>query len=467
MDHQFYNEDFDFEELIREKSDQVKMYPSDRVWNGIQRTLHGYRKWYRYSLVMALAGFSYFSFFLNNEAPKPQLADVNKKKETVSTVASSNGNSSTGKLVSMRSTKPTLKSSTASIKSTESTIGQPISSATGSAFAADQPPLETALTAAATNENNTIPAVEKDWNGDDQSITNVADQMKDSAETSTSLSSVEPRDDQAQLDRLKINWLQENAAYNLAVAPKKKMSWQFAVSPTMNYRKLVGNDNARLPSDVRIVPLALTVEGGLKNLVKHNPAVGFEASSMMVFAVNSQFRFKSGFQFNYSKYNIQAYSTYSPDRATIALGSSAWGGVSPNAISTYSNIGNFGGSSEAALKNEYYQISMPFGVEWSFIGKRRLQMGIGTTLQPTYLLNRDSYLITTDYKNYTKQPSLVSRWNLNAGLEAFLSYETSGYKVQLGPQFRYQLFSTYTNKYPIHEYLMEYGIKLAFSKTVH
>jgi hypothetical protein len=245
------------------------------------------------------------------------------------------------------------------------------------------------------------------------------------------------------------------------------MSWQFAVSPTMNYRKLVGNDNARLPSEVRIVPLALTVEGGLKNLVKHNPAVGFEASSMMVFAINSSFRFKSGFQFNYSKYNIQAYNSSAPDRATIALGSSAWGGVSPNAITTYSSIGNFGGNSETALKNEYYQISMPFGVEWAFIGKRRLQMGIGTTLQPTYLLNRDSYLITTDYKNYTKQPSLVSRWNLNAGVEAFLSYETSGYKIQLGPQFRYQLFSTYTNKYPIHEYLMEYGIRLAFSKTVH
>jgi hypothetical protein len=46
MERSFYNEDFDFEELIRQKSDQYKLYPSDKVWRGINNSLHPTRKWY-------------------------------------------------------------------------------------------------------------------------------------------------------------------------------------------------------------------------------------------------------------------------------------------------------------------------------------------------------------------------------------------------------------------------------------
>jgi hypothetical protein len=91
---------------------------------------------------------------------------------------------------------------------------------------------------------------------------------------------------------------------------------------------------------------------------------------------------------------------------------------------------------------------------------------VAGTFQPTYLLNRNSYLITTDYKNYTREPSLVRRWNVNAGVETYVAYNTGTVRWQLGPQFRYQMLSTYQNKYPIKEYLMEYGFKIGVSKTI-
>jgi hypothetical protein len=100
------------------------------------------------------------------------------------------------------------------------------------------------------------------------------------------------------------------------------------------------------------------------------------------------------------------------------------------------------------------------------IGNGKLQFNVAGTIQPTYLMNRNSYLLTTDYLNYTKEPSLFRRWNVNGGLEAFLSYQIGGFRWQIGPQFRYQLLSTYTNKYPIKENLMEYGIKIGISKTI-
>ena len=55
---------------------------------------------------------------------------------------------------------------------------------------------------------------------------------------------------------------------------------------------------------------------------------------------------------------------------------------------------------------------------------------------------------------------------MNAGAEAYRSYNHNGVKWQVGPQFRYQLFSSYNKAYPIKEYLMEYGIKVGITKTI-
>lgn len=110
---------------------------------------------------------------------------------------------------------------------------------------------------------------------------------------------------------------------------------------------------------------------------------------------------------------------------------------------------------------------MPIGVEYKVLGSEsKLQLNIAATIQPTYLLNRNSYLITTDYKGYMRQPSLVRRWNANGGLETYVSYHTGSVRWQVGPQFRYQLLSTYSRKYPIKEQLMEYGFKIGVTKTL-
>lgn len=109
---------------------------------------------------------------------------------------------------------------------------------------------------------------------------------------------------------------------------------------------------------------------------------------------------------------------------------------------------------------------MPLGFEVRVFGDDKLQFNVASTIQPTYLLNRNTYLITTDLKNYTKEPSLVRRWNVNTGAEAYVSYTRGDVKWQVGPQFRYQLLSSYQNVYPIKEYLMEYGIKVGITKTI-
>src|ERR1700743_3768572 len=50
----FYSDDF--EQLIREKTEQYKMYPSERVWKGVHNSLHTKRKWFISSMSLLVIG---------------------------------------------------------------------------------------------------------------------------------------------------------------------------------------------------------------------------------------------------------------------------------------------------------------------------------------------------------------------------------------------------------------------------
>jgi hypothetical protein len=88
---------------------------------------------------------------------------------------------------------------------------------------------------------------------------------------------------------------------------------------------------------------------------------------------------------------------------------------------------------------------------------------MAATIQPTYVLGDRAYLISTDYKNYSQVPWLMRRWNVNTSLETFVSYSTGTLRWQVGPQVRYQLLSSFVEKYPVKENLFDYGLKIAVS----
>lgn len=272
-------------------------------------------------------------------------------------------------------------------------------------------------------------------------------------------------DDGSQEDMKRINWLQENAVYKLMPPPLRRVSWQIAFAPTMNYRKLTGSGNGNGQFNVKNVPVAMDQNVDPDKLVNHKPALGFELGTHILYAVTKNISLRAGVQFNYSRYDIQAYTSATPDQATITL-DNASGRHSNDSLTSLTRLRNFGGDASQNLRNQYFQLTAPVGLEMRILGNEKLQLNIAGTIQPTYLLNRNTYLITTDYKNYTQEPSLVRRWNVNTSAELFVSYKTGGLKWQVGPQFRYQLFSSYIKEYPIREYLMEYGIKIGVTKTI-
>jgi hypothetical protein len=134
-----------------------------------------------------------------------------------------------------------------------------------------------------------------------------------------------------------------------------------------------------------------------------------------------------------------------------------------DSLNAVTNYNNFGGYRSNWLENFYFQVSAPVGMELKLKGDDKMQFGIATTIQPTYVLGDRVYLISTDYKNYAEVPRLIRRWNVNTNLETYVAYSTGRLKWQVGPQVRYQLLSSFVKKYPVKEHLFDFGLKMGVS----
>jgi len=456
----FYNDEF--EELIRQKTDQYKMYPSDKVWKEIYNSLHTRRRRFIIGMSVLISGILVIA---GKELLTPAKNMAVTRKAVATDVSKPNPQDIAAafqafKKVDLTQAVPVIPDKLA--------IRQIIPFA----ILADQ-------------GENKVPSPSADYNN--LPVEQIPDDIpkyisanisieKTAAEVNTDLAEPSPKSGSDisnigrkdlgvynESDKKQMDWLQEYAMQHLTPIKKNKFTWQIYVSPTVNYRSLSGVDYSRVRSTIQNVPIALVHFGNVNDFVDHTPAVGYEFGGSMLYKLTRNLSFKAGLQFNYSRYIIRAFNS-NPELATIQLNS--YYGYLADSITGYTNVRNFSGKSSENLQNKYYQLSAPIGLEMRIIGNGKLQFNIAGTIQPTYLLNRNSYILTTDYVNYTKEASLFRRWNVNGGLEAFLSYEIGGLRWQIGPQFRYQLLSTYTDKYPIKENLIEYGFKIGISKII-
>jgi hypothetical protein len=550
----FYSDDF--EELIRGKTEQYKMYPSERVWKGVHNSLHTKRKWFIGSMSLLVVGILFMAgkeLIAPSHAPlrKPftntltaDEADVTKAATAESIphaplaaayrTAGATNSSKHGDSGSTRNEEPDQSFRGLSItlshpviipadisellsravrlpdhapaltviaarlpaeqgtgKSSEDGIaertdgsfagsslrhesdGSPAGRSETREAAANSLTEEDSdpLTAHSVLESLSAQGVQNArYNKGKGSLARTMTDrtsvrggtLKDSAAAFTRASSAVIGENS---DRQRINWLHDYAL-NILPAPSQqpRTYLQLILSPTVNYRTLSGGEFA--PSKFEPNgPVAIWHPGDAQRYVDHSPALGFEVGGSLVYRVTRNLSVKAGLQFNFSRYKINAYASQNPQQATINLNS--YYGYYMDSVTNYTNLGNFGGNKQTTINNDYYQLSAPIGFELRVLGNERLTLNIGGSIQPSYLLNTNSYMLTSDYTGYTKQPSLLRRWNLSAGLETFLSYRLpGGMSLQAGPEFRYQILSTYTSQYPITENLKGYGLKIGITKAL-
>ena len=244
-------------------------------------------------------------------------------------------------------------------------------------------------------------------------------------------------------------------------APKSnRWTYDIYVTPSKSFRRLEDDKERDQYATTSSSSNFTSANSTLNNTVKHKPALGLELGFNVGYNLTNRLKFKTGLQFNIRQYYIDAYQTYG--LATIAI-------VQNNRLDSLSIYTRFGsaGSSYAAtiLDNRLYQLSIPLGLQWDAIQGKKLGISVGASIQPTFTLNKNVYLISTDYKYYANGESFFRKWNFNTALDVNFSYKLKNSKIYLGPQVRYQHLPTYNDAYPIKEYRLDYGVKVGIIKA--
>ena len=438
MERNFNNE---FERFLKENADQYRMYPSSKVWSGIYNALHTRRKWFGLGIILLLLTGSLVTVLVTR-SPKETGLSVNRPVTTEKRLAPHSQIAPAGKHIVEN--KFPINSSLAATTENRQVISNNIFYGTpGNDLTIDE---------------NTLHFNEPATNSEPLAI-DITDELTDQDFINNARSqkiSTYPRKFTASNP---FDWTIESVLNSFRPPKHKRFAFQLNFTPTISYRKLSANKAfLRSANQQANAPFSFAALYDVNSAVTHKPDIGLELGFTEKYSLASNFRVKAGLQFNVNRYDIKAFN-YQNEFTTIALKTNA--GV--DSVLTTSSHRNFSGYKSDWLQNFYFEISAPVGIEIDIAGDDRVQFGVAGTIQPTYILGDRAYLLSTDYKNYAEVPWLIRRWNISTGLETFVSYSTGKMKWQVGPQIRYQLLSSFVEKYPVKENLFDFGLKVGVS----
>ncbi|MBM3413346.1 MAG: hypothetical protein FJY16_00160 [Bacteroidetes bacterium] len=407
------NNDREFEQFLKENADNHRLYPADSVWENIQARLHPKKRWPLTAILLLAFTTGSITWFGAGERSIDSVRNAGQVESIVSIVKASNLPGSTAGFAEVLTAIDEAETETAPV--TADKIEPLIANIVTPENTSDQIPA--VADAAPSIATTTIATNEPTYSLSIESVTNGYQRQKHS-----------PR-----------------------------FRWQFHFTPTVSYRSLKEDqkfiEQARM--NLSAAPLAATTE--LNNVIKHRPDLGMQLGLLGTYPLGKKLDLIAGLQFNVSKYDIKAFN-YPTEVATIAL-VNAWGG--PTVVTTVTSFRSNGFMNKASwLRNYYYSLSAPVGLEWRILGKKQNHWGFSSTIQPTYMVGNRSYIISMDYQNYAEVPYLINKWNLNVGLETYAKFSVGKTDLKVGPQVRYQLFSSFKKGYPVSEYLYDFGVKL-------
>jgi hypothetical protein len=423
-----------FEEFILDEVNEHRMYPSGRVWENIRTEVHGKRSWpaltiISLSILVALT----VSTFVVTQKSTPMVKSLVVHHSSAPFAA-------TTPTIELQIKKTRKQFPKAVIQVHEVVPEMPtqenIETTTGTTFSTinnevtDE--LQTSIEAAATIST-----------GDSQ--------------TKINKPSLLPAVIQQQVNN---NFDLSSSANNKQ--KNRKYSVQFYATPSASFRVLSDQKVKELiqPSLIAIpltAPISQTPT--FNQAVRHRPDIGLELGLTFNYPVTNKLQFKTGLQVNIRQYQIDTYET-GANAATLALVN----GGRIQTVSVLSSYNNNVGFRSAQLNNKVYQIAMPIGLDYQVLKFKKFGIHTQATIQPTYNINKNVYLLSTDYANYAAGNEYVRKWNVNTSVGIQFSYQKGNTIWQLGPQIRYQTLPTYNNPYPIKENLIDYGFRIGWSK---
>lgn len=465
----------DFEQFVKQNADEYRMFPSEKVWSGVHSALHTRRKWTGFGLAFLLLLTGGAVSWVMTMYPVSR-----KSQDIAASVKSNDTNSGVKTPADQPPVQPEALKTSRSIHGILPFTKQAEENITGTvanqvspedpALARQAAPATAAGNAAPTEHQdagerlersasafpaNAHPVRTKDAEpaGTTSFRTTVTETLSSPAAADPAVAEKKALIPASFTSEAPLTIESVTNSYKFHRTPKK-LSWQLFITPTISYRKLGVNKafNNVAGTGYPFSP-ALT---DVNQAVTHKPDLGLQLGFTARYPVTNSLKLRAGLQFNVNRYDIKAFS-YTGEMATIGLNSTTPGSSS---VSAYTRYRNYSGYKADWLKNFYYSVSVPIGVELKVLGNSKTSFGIAGTIQPTYVISDGAYLLSTDYKNYVKVPWLTRNFNMSTGFETFINYTRGKTKWQIGPQVRYQMLSSFENKYPVKENLFDFGLKI-------
>ena len=527
MEKKFYTDNF--ERLLKEKSDDFRMYPSKRVWHSIYNDLHPGRKWpsVAMSMILVIALLLIGSLNTNDNAVKTSIANTSGSKSTVikntnTLKQPANKNDSKG----IPESDNTVNGTSFSVRDANTSMDQEndinssasgkLSGNEGTVLANNYDPAnylkEKNALQPATGSDNPVKSMEyyirsnqlfadinllntqKESRNSNTTVSNATGIVnKAQSETTTSeavvlqnykqappamvanvqngnktvvsdestalnsnraipANTVDPNDQKA--------WMEDYALHNRSQQHqrwKDRLATELYVTPSVGFRNLSSNINNEAAAQ------SFASGNSAGRSVNQKPSLNLEAGFGIAYSVAKNLRLKTGVQINYTSYGINADEINHPIGTTLLLNDPNSG--LPYLTARTSTLSNSSGLQSATVHNSTYQVSVPIGFAIKLAGNKKIEWYAGGSVQPSFVFGGLTHFISSDYSSYVSDASLLRKWNMNTGVETYLNYKMKGFDLQVGPQFRYQLFSTYNKQYTVNENLYNVGIKVGLVKN--
>lgn len=490
MEQHFFEDEF--EQFLRENADQHRMYPSEAVWTNVYRKFHPGKRRLMIAILLLLILSGMYWLFTTSSLPvsKPKTAPVSLVEESTyhdhfpsvtvdDIIAKLRAKSFMPPLTIeapvalkplgiRRELRPSLVSIPIIFSGNFGYADQfsmshwdlvlprlnlPVYDLTSVPFKKSVAPVESTTTVISTEETEK-PELISTGIASMQSVAKEIMVVPDQASARPSLR-------EESLSKPTSTTTSYAGLIPVKAKPARKTKWENSIHfvPSVGYRNLFDSKNWVTYGNSPLMVSRLNVN----QFVDHKPAIGFELGGSIRYRLNKALVLKTGLQLNLTRYSIGAFS-HATEKTTVALNPEL--GFRPDTMVATSNLRNLAGNRPERVHNSYLQVSMPVGAELKLFGDDRLQVNLGGSLQPSYLLNTNQVQLSADFSNYVSEPSLLRRWNIASSMEVFVTYSTGKVNWQIGPQFRYNLLSTFKKAYPIKENLMEYGLKIGITRPI-
>ena len=472
----------EFELFLKESADEFKMVPSRRVWYSLYNNLHPDKKWPSMAVCLFILTAVLYIGIANNNS----LSDAAKRASSQNFSYSSNekniDNNITFSAKDYTTQKTTYSPKFSLVKTSEDV--DLVSNVNDQNVTIDAIPGAKELDGSTLNipeqsspTVNSTSVIQSEINN---VLKNISDKKKvtrafvseELSEKASIINTVETGEfnnnkpvleitanelavQKAELLNIEKSWKEDYAFRNKPAINlfKKNASLSYYVTPSLGYRILSKLNQSK----VSTASFAAARSNNDETVYLNNAALNLEVGAILQYNISKSLRLKAGVQANYTNYISKVTALGHPLQTSVTLNNNS------------NNIRSSNFSAKAGkdrINKTTVQVSLPLGADIKIAGNEKIGWYAGGTFQPTYVLGGSAYIFSEDEKYYISDNNLLRKFNLNTSIESFISFKAAnGIVLNVGPQFRYQLLSTYKKAYGYKENLYNVGVKVGVTTS--